>query len=104
MAQQPYDLTREAQQDLFDIWRRISSDSISLADRIEGEFLAMFTSLGRMPSQGHRREDLTKLPLRFFTLYSFMIAYRADLAPIRIMAVLSGRRNIKRILGERFDY
>jgi len=32
-----YDVAAEAQDDLFEIWRRIAEDDIGLADRIEGE-------------------------------------------------------------------
>jgi hypothetical protein len=37
----------------------------------------------------------------FFPLYSFLVVYQPDVKPIRIMAVLRGRRNIRRILEER---
>jgi antitoxin ParD1/3/4 len=97
-----YDVSAEAQNDLFEIWRRIADDSLELADRIEVEFYELFASLGRMPRQGHTRIDLTNRPVLFFPLYSFLIAYRPDVKPIRKMAVLRGRRNVKRILQERF--
>jgi plasmid stabilization system protein ParE len=96
-----YDVSAEAQNDLFEIWRRIASDSVPLANRIEGEFYGLFASLGRMPGQGHTRKDLTKRPVLFFPLYSFLVVYEPDVRPIRIMAVLRGRRNVKRILKER---
>jgi antitoxin ParD1/3/4/toxin ParE1/3/4 len=54
-----------------------------------------------MPGQGHRREDLTKRPVLFFPLYSYLIVYQSDVAPIRIMAVLRGARDAKRILKKR---
>jgi len=75
---------------------------VNLANRIEVEFYELFASLGRMPRQGHARIDLTKRPVLFFPLYSFLIVYRPDVKPIRIMAVLRGSRNVKRILRERF--
>ena len=96
-----YDVSTEAQQDLFEIWRRIAEDSLDLADRIESEFHDMFASLARMTHQGHTRIDLTKRPILFFPLYSFLIVYEPDLTPIRIMAVVRGKRNVKRILNER---
>jgi antitoxin ParD1/3/4/toxin ParE1/3/4 len=96
-----YDVSVEAQSDLFEIWRRIAEDSVELANRIEGEFYDLFASLGRMPGQGHTREDLTKRPVLFFPLYSFLVVYQPDVKPIRIMAVLRARRNVKRILRER---
>jgi plasmid stabilization system protein ParE len=33
-----YDVSAEAQNDLFEIWRRIADDSVELANRIESEF------------------------------------------------------------------
>jgi hypothetical protein len=32
-----YDVSAEAQNDLFEIWQRIAEDSVDLANRIEGE-------------------------------------------------------------------
>ena len=96
-----YNVSAEAQNDLFEIWRRIAGDSIELADRIDGEFHELFASLARMPHQGHTRKDLTKRPVLLFPLYSFMIVYQPDVQPIRIMAVLRGKRNLKRILTKR---
>jgi plasmid stabilization system protein ParE len=96
-----YDVSAEAQNDLFEIWRHIADDSVELANRIEREFDELFASLGRMPRQGHTRIDLTKRPVLFFPWYSFLIVYQPDIKPIRIMAVLRGRRNVKRVLRER---
>lgn len=96
-----YDVSAEAQNDLFEIWRRIAKDSVDLANRIESEFYEAFASLGRMPGQGHSRKDLTQSPVLFFPLYSFLVVYQPDVKPIRIMAVLRGRRNVRRILQDR---
>src|SRR2546426_11502633 len=96
-----YHVSFEAENDLFEIWRRIAQDSVDLANRIENEFHDLFASLGRLPAQGHMRKDLTKRSALFFPLYSFLVVYQPDAKPIRIMAVLRGRRNVKRILKER---
>jgi antitoxin ParD1/3/4/toxin ParE1/3/4 len=96
-----YQVSSEAQDDLFEIWRRIAQDSVDLANRIEGEFYSLFESLARMPGQGHTRKDLTKRPVLFFPLYSFLVIYQPDVKPLRIIAVLRGRRNVTRILKQR---
>ena len=101
MEDTPYEVSNEAQNDLFEIWCRIANDSVELADRIESKFHDLFASLGQMPRLGHARPDLTKRPVLFFGLYSFVVVYAPDAKPIRIMAVLRGRRNVKRILKER---
>jgi antitoxin ParD1/3/4/toxin ParE1/3/4 len=80
----------------FEIWLRIANDSVDLADRIESEFHELFATLGRMPRLGHTRRDLTKRPVLFFGLYSFLVVYEPDTRPIRVMAVLRGKRNVKR--------
>ena len=96
-----YRLTRRARRDVLNIWRRIAEDSVRLANRIEDEFYELFESLGRMPGQGHTRQDLTSRPVLFFPLYSFLVVYQPDARPIRIMTVLRGRRNLKRLLKKR---
>ena len=45
--------------------------------------------------------DLTKRPVLFFPLYSFLVVYQPEVRPVRIIAVLRGSRNVKRILKER---
>jgi plasmid stabilization system protein ParE len=46
-----YDVSAEAQNDLFEIWERIADDSVTLANRIDDEFHGLFASPGRMPGQ-----------------------------------------------------
>ncbi|MEP6714917.1 MAG: type II toxin-antitoxin system RelE/ParE family toxin [Terriglobia bacterium] len=101
MTESLYRVSTEAQNDLFEVWRRIAGDSVRLADRIDTEFRELFASLGRAPGQGHSRDDLTSRPVLFFPLYSFLVVYQPGARHIRIMAVLRGRRNIRRILKER---
>lgn len=83
-----YEISAEAQDDLFEILRRIAKDSVDFANRIQSEFDDLFVSL-------------TTRPVLFFPLYSFLVVYQPDVQPIRIMAVLRGRRNVKRILRKR---
>lgn len=73
-----YEISAEAQSDLFDIWLHISQDSVELANRIEREFYELFASLGKLPHQGHTRKDLTRRPVLFFPLYSFLVVYEPD--------------------------
>ena len=45
-------ISAEAQDDLFEIWRKIAGDSFTRANRIEDELRDLFESLGRMESKG----------------------------------------------------
>ena len=46
-----YDVSAEAQNDLFEVWRPMAGDSVELANRIESEFYELFASLGRRPGR-----------------------------------------------------
>ncbi len=50
-----------------------------------------------MPGQGHTRRELTSRSVLFFPLYSFLVVYQPDVRPIRIMAVLRGKRDLKEV-------
>jgi len=53
---------------------------------------------------GHSRPDLTARSLRFRTLTrypNYAIVYRPDKAPLEIVAVMHGKRNIQLILKQR---
>lgn len=66
-------------------------------------FASFLLRLGRMPGQGHTRKDLTQRPVLFFPLYSFLVVYQPDVRPVRVMAVLRGKRNVKQLLKERLQ-
>jgi plasmid stabilization system protein ParE len=96
-----YAVSAEAQNDLFEIWQRIAIDSVELANRIDDEFHELFGSLALMPGQGHLRKDLTRRAVLFFPLYSFLVVYQPETSPIRILAVVRGKRDVKRLLRDR---
>lgn len=96
-----YSLSPQAVEDLFEIWQYIAQDSENAANRVQSEFFETFVALARTPGQGHRRKNLTTKPVLFFAIYSYLIVYQADVNPIRILAVVHGRRNVKRVLKRR---
>jgi plasmid stabilization system protein ParE len=96
---QPF-VSDEAKRDLVGVWEFIATDSMEAANRVVAEFYETFASLARMPEQGYQRRDVTKRTVRFFPLYSYLIVY-APAEPVRIMAIIHGNRNLKRLLKER---
>jgi antitoxin ParD1/3/4/toxin ParE1/3/4 len=48
---------------------------------------------------GHRRDDLTTEPLRFWCVYSYLIAYRPDTKPLQIIRIVHGARELGRLFG-----
>jgi plasmid stabilization system protein ParE len=96
-----FSLTSDSELDLLSIWEYIAADSPDAADRWIDKLYAAFEALGRNPGMGHTREDLTPLPVIFFTVGSYLIIYRAVKLPIEIVAVTQGARNIPAFLRAR---
>jgi plasmid stabilization system protein ParE len=94
-------LTREAIEDLDAIWLHIYKDDPKAADSVEEEIRSACALLAGRPLQGHLRRDLTKRPLRFWTLpkyQNYLIVYDPNARPVAILRVLHGMRDLKRLL------
>ena len=99
-----YALTPLAKADIFDIWRYIADDSQDAADRVEEAIYDACALIAQGPMRGHSRPDLTSRSLRFWTLTrypNYTVVYRPETAPLQVVAVLHGKRNIQRILKQR---
>ena len=99
-----YVLTPLAKADIFDIWCYIADDSEDAADRVEQAIYGACALVAQAPMRGHSRPDLTSRSLRFWTLTrypNYIVVYRPDTAPVQVVAVLHGKRNIRRILYQR---
>ena len=97
-----YVLAPQAAQDLVEIWRFIKTQtSLEMADRVESVIRSRLVFLARNPGTGHWRKDLTSKYVRFFSVYSYLIVYRPETIPLQIIAIIHGRRDVERVLGER---
>ena len=100
-----YALTPLAKADIFDIWSYIAGDGNSnseeTANRVEQAIYDACAFVAESPMRGHSRSDLTSRPLRFWTLTrypNYTVVYRPETSPLQVVAVLHGKRNIRRIL------
>jgi plasmid stabilization system protein ParE len=94
-------LTRDAIDDLDAIWLHIYESNPKAADAVEDEIRSACALIAEHPLQGHLRRDLTKLPVRFWSLPkypSYMIVYNPHAKPLAILRVLHGMRDLKRLL------
>jgi len=97
----PFQFTPQATEDLDAIWWFIAEHSRDAADRVEMEIVATCRRLAKHPRMGTRRQDITLLPVRFWALPKFsnyVIVYRPDTAPLQVVAVLHGKRDLKKAL------
>ena len=99
-----YVLTPLAKADIFAIWSYIADDSEDAANRVEQAIYDACAFVAEAPMRGHSRPDLTTRSLRFWTLTrypNYTVVYRPETAPLQVVAVLHGKRNIGRILEHR---
>jgi antitoxin ParD1/3/4/toxin ParE1/3/4 len=97
-----YVLAPQAALDLAEIWRYIKERSIAIADRVESVILEKLAFLAKSPEAGHRRKNLTDEDVKFFPVYSYLIVYRPETKPLQIVSILHGRRDVERVLRDRF--
>jgi plasmid stabilization system protein ParE len=63
--------------DLAKIWRYILLEKgPTIADRVESVILNRIALLATNPDIGHQRLDITRKPVRFFPVYSYLITPR----------------------------
>ena len=92
-----FELAQRAHRDIQDIWEYICEDSFDAADRVLEDLFGACARLAESPGIGHRRPDLTTREVLFWTVRSYLIVYR-DTNPLRIVRVVHGKRDVKRLL------
>src|SRR5690349_5824520 len=91
-----YELTTEAQNDLDEIAQYIAIEaSVERAILVLAEFKDAFRRLADMPGMGHFREDLLDQRYKFWSVYSYVVAYRWEVLPIQVIAIVHGARNLQ---------
>jgi antitoxin ParD1/3/4 len=96
-------LSAPARDDIDSIWDDIleRSASLSVADKVVAKIYEAFDLLGTYPEAGHMRTDLTDKPLKFWSVYHYLIAYSPQTSPIDIVAVIHSARDVPPLLEER---
>ncbi len=99
-----FELTVQAIEDLDSIWWFIEEDSREAADGVEIDIVATCRRLAGYPLIGHRRRDITPLPVRFWTLPkypNYTIVYRPESKPLQVVAILHGKQDMEEVLKGR---
>jgi len=85
--------------DLDEIWEYIARDSFVAANRVEDDLHKEIRELLPFPGKGHTREDVQDRTLRFWKVYSYLVAYRYDDETLTVIRVIHGARNIRQCLS-----
>ena len=99
-----YALTPLAKADIFGIWCYIANASEESANRVEQAIYDACAFVAEAPGRGHSRSDLTHRHLCFWTLTrypNYTVVYRQETSPVQVVAVLHGKRSLRRILKQR---
>ena len=97
---QTYRLTERAEADVEAITNFIAADNIDAAVKVVLALEDAFLLIASRPGIGHSREDLTERPLKFWSVYSYLVVYNPASDPLTIIAVLHGARDVAQILKE----
>lgn len=88
-------LSRQAKQDLADIAEYIAEESgPDPAEYVVEKIRETFRFLAEQPGVGHVREDLAEDPaVRFWAVFSYLIAYVPDERPLGVVCIVHGSRD-----------
>ena len=91
-----YQLTKEADNDLLEIWLHISQDDFDAAESVLAEMLGKFEILAAHPKLGRLRPELAPT-IRSFPAGRYILFYRDIRGGVEIIRVLHGARDIDSI-------
>jgi len=70
------------------------------AQHVADHLYEAFQKLAETPGLGHKREDLTSLPVLFWAVWSYLVIYKPETKPLEVVRVLHGARDVEALLGE----
>ena len=95
---QTYRLTERPEADVEAIADVIAADNIDAAVKVALALEDAFVLLASRPGIGHSRDDLKERPLKFWSVYSYLVVYDPASDPLTIVAVLHAARDVAHIL------
>ena len=91
--------TRQAEEDLLQIWLYIAEDSPKAADRLLDQFEKKCALLAASPLIGTPCPELAR-DLRFLIFANYVLFYCADRDCVTVIRVLHGARDIGNLFGQ----
>jgi plasmid stabilization system protein ParE len=100
MGRARYVVTDSARADIRAIIVYLRERSPQAAKAVRSRLHNDIRRLADFPNIGHLRKDVTLQTLRFWSVYSYLIVYRADRRPIEIIRVLHGAQDLPKFFRE----
>lgn len=98
MARSRFVLTPVAKSDIEEISSFIARENPHAAVRVRRKLREEMRRLAEQPGLGHRREDLASADLRFWSVFSYLIVFRASTEPLQVVRVLRASRDVRALL------
>ena len=99
-----YRFTESAQRDFDAILEYIALESsVDRAVEMFGRIRTELRKIGEMPGMGHFREELLDRRFKFWSVRPYVIVYRWEEDPIRVIAIIHGARDLDAFLSDRVD-
>jgi toxin ParE1/3/4 len=96
----PIRVTRDAEDDLEQLWRYIARDSVDAANGFLDQLTTRLVVVAASPKMGRMRDEL-KPGLRSHPVGNYVIYYRETGANISILHIVHGARDPKRVFTVR---
>jgi antitoxin ParD1/3/4/toxin ParE1/3/4 len=97
-----YRLTDDAQRDLDAILEYIAINaSVERAMNMFERVRNGMRRVAEMPGMGHFREDLLDQRFKFWSVDPYVIVYRWQMDPIKVIAIIHGARDLAAFLADR---
>jgi plasmid stabilization system protein ParE len=94
-----YEFAPNARREFYSILDYIADRSPAGARRVRNAVHDAVEKLGERPGLGHKGDDLTSRPVRFFTVMRrYTIIYRGEEPPIEVIHVVGPGRDIASLL------
>jgi len=95
-----YQLAESAESDLREILQYVAEkDGVDRALHVQARFIEAFEMLGLLPGVGSTRPELTGGLIRWWTVFRWIVLYDPATAPITILRVIHGARDMEHILS-----
>ncbi|HEX8912491.1 MAG TPA: type II toxin-antitoxin system RelE/ParE family toxin [Humisphaera sp.] len=88
----------QARLDLLEIWHHIAADSVQNANLVTDRIETAIRNLAAMPGMGHERPDVDDPRYRFWSVSSYVIAYRFDATTLVVVRVVHGSRDFRGLI------
>ena len=85
---------------MLEVWAYIAADNPVAADKVEYELYEAMEKLALNPHIGHKRDDLTDKPVRFWNVHSYTVIYNPDASPLMVLRIISNYRDIEALLND----